>query len=78
MKPFFVVQAQESGKEAARQAVIQERQKELVSGLQQEHHVQAAAMERQAKAAAQQVINFPFNEHPSGIAAILAEHNVGQ
>lgn len=48
-------QAQESGRDAARQAVMQERQKELVSGLQQEHHVQAAAMERQAKAAAQQV-----------------------
>ena len=56
MRTFCICQAQESGEEAARQALIQERQKELVSGLQQEHHVQAAAMERQVKAAAQQVI----------------------
>lgn len=49
------MQAKQAGQEAARQAVLQEQQKELVTGLQQEHHVQAAAMDRQAKAAAQQV-----------------------
>ena len=53
----YLLQAQQAGQEAARQAVIQERQKELVSGLQQEHNEQAAAMDRQAKAAAQQVWN---------------------
>lgn len=49
------MQAREAGQEAARQAVLSEKQKELVSGLQQEHHVQAAAMDQQAKAAIKQV-----------------------
>ena len=45
------VQEAEAGAVAARQAELSERQRELVSGLQKEHTVQAHAMDQQALAA---------------------------
>jgi hypothetical protein len=55
----FLVQETEAGELAARQAELSERQRELMSGLQKEHTVQAQAMDQQASAASR-IVRHPF------------------